>query len=58
MNITGKDEYGKNIVNALKVPRKFIKYKDSNVCEKWLYAGLSHMRMNLFPLLMIKVKLM
>ena len=56
MNIIGKDEYGKNIINNCKVPGRFKEDNNSNVCKKWLYVGLSHMRKNLYLLLMIKVK--
>ena len=56
MNIIGKSELGKNIINDCKVPGKFEEDNNSNVCKKWLYVGLSHMLKNLFLLLMIKVK--
>lgn len=55
MNIIGKDEHGKNIINC-KVPGNFKEDNNSNVCKKWLYVGLSHMLKSLFLLLMIKVK--
>ena len=56
MNIIGKDEYSKNIINNCKVPGRFKEDNNSNVCKKWLYVGLSHMQKNLFLLLMINVK--
>ena len=56
MNIIGKDEHGKNIINNCKAQKKSKKIALEMYVKKWLSVGLTHMQKNLFLLLMIKVQ--